>query len=339
MSKQSYLSAVLLLGLAFAVSSFLIGCSGDTSGGSSEDANVADLAFSGSSGDIDLELNSDQFPVSQTVGFKVDVDGANGVPAANLVVSCNTESGLAIIEPSSNSFVTDSNGVASGIVGCAAPGSWQMLCSVAGVNAFATVICTGDFPLGFVGFPDAGGGTLGGGVANQGGQFDGAPGGSDIAAASISSLTVQDNGEPTNNIDVVLDECNANFPGPDEESDPEDFGGAELKAVVNNSGGQNILITGYSIEVPEGTGDGTSTFNSGVLAITISLPTNATSDLTLPLAFASGGGKIYAGPGAVSIPSMGFRNITLRLFAQNDGGDAVTLTASIGANFVNEFNC
>ena len=146
-----------------------LGCQGNTDGGSAASPNYSDDVFTGdgsSTGSIRVQLNESQVEVGHTSGFKVYVTDSKGEPVPNVRVVCDTEQGVALVEPTSGYELTNSEGVMSGKIGCAAPGSFQMVCRLSiGANRrqFVSVACTGDVPAGFPGFPGAGGGGLGGG--------------------------------------------------------------------------------------------------------------------------------------------------------------------------------
>jgi hypothetical protein len=147
-----------------------LGGQGSTDGGSGADGNFRDDVFVSdemTTGGMSIEIENASIPVGDTSSFFVSVKNARQQPVSNINVVCDSEQGLAIIEPSSGYELTNSEGVLSGVIGCAAPGSLQLVCRLSvGANRrqFASVRCTGDVPSGFQGFPGAGGGGLGGGV-------------------------------------------------------------------------------------------------------------------------------------------------------------------------------
>jgi len=126
-----------------------------------------------------------------------------------------------LIEPTTGYELTNGAGVMSGRIGCAAPGSFQMVCRLSiGANRrqFVSVGCTGDVPAGFSGFPGAGGGGLGGGsqigdngeirITNAGfdddGTFDNTSVPSD-ASIDIVQGTNCDNDATTNDVEPFYD--------------------------------------------------------------------------------------------------------------------------------------
>ncbi|RIL12175.1 MAG: hypothetical protein DCC75_00895, partial [Proteobacteria bacterium] len=162
------------------------GCSGggDTDGGDENFEGTGFVATDDAAGGLTLTVDQTTLSISEVSGFSVDVFDASGDPVAGLEIACDTEQGLAIVEPNTGFELTDSSGHMSGKVGCESPGSYQMACRLpigGNKRKFETIRCSGDIPTGFSGFPGAAGGTLGvgtggGGSADQG---DGGAGGTD----------------------------------------------------------------------------------------------------------------------------------------------------------------
>lgn len=146
-----------------------MGGQGSTDGGSGDDHGMSDDTFvsdDDTTGTIRVGVEDSTMEVGNTSTFTVRVANAQQQPVANINVACDSEEGVAILEPQRGFELTNSDGVMSGVIGCAAPGSFQLVCRLAvGANrrAFVSVRCTGDVPSGFGGFPGAAGGGLGGG--------------------------------------------------------------------------------------------------------------------------------------------------------------------------------
>ena len=164
-----------LVGIGLAI---IIGCGGGqgaTDGGSGAQPDFRDdqfIAGDTTTGSMSLSLSRGSLGVGDTSPFTVSVVNASGKPVSNINVACDSERGVAIVEPSRGFEMTNSSGVMSGVIGCESPGSFQMVCRLSvGANRrkFAQVTCTGDVPAGFQGFPGAAGGGLGGGVQNNDG--------------------------------------------------------------------------------------------------------------------------------------------------------------------------
>ncbi len=168
-------SIILATVLAFAGMGVLASCSGgDTDGGAATaDAGpgsiyVADGA-SGSTMKIELE-GAETIPTAGRVNFKITATDPNGAPLSYIRINCETEHGIAIIEPSRGGVAfetTNAEGKLSGVFGGLAPGSFLVECRAPqGYNlvARASYKVVGEIPEGFDGFPGAAGGNLGGGV-------------------------------------------------------------------------------------------------------------------------------------------------------------------------------
>ena len=164
-SRQTFLLAGVVLGVS------LLGClggSGGTDGGAATNPGYRDDIFVGddsTTGSIELSLGQSELSVGGTTGFRVTVKSAAEQPVPNISVVCDSENGIALVEPTSGRELTDSNGIMSGRIGCEFPGSFQMVCRLTvGANRrkFAGIRCTGSGSATFTG---SGGGTLGGGVA------------------------------------------------------------------------------------------------------------------------------------------------------------------------------
>lgn len=169
--KSTLLRGLFTAATLVASASIMAACSGDTDGGSAGEQNFDGTGFDpGAAGSFRLVLRDSDMQVGESAGFFVEVRDQNGGPVADVRVSCDTEEGLALIEPSDGQQLTDNGGIMSGRVGCEQVGSFRMGCRLpvgGGRRQFATVGCSGPIPSGFEGFPGAGGGGLGGGSANE----------------------------------------------------------------------------------------------------------------------------------------------------------------------------
>ena len=167
---------------AVAVSLALWGCSGsgNTDGGhAAANAKFGDQYVSDGAAGATLSFEFTQSAnipgaggpsllVGGTSGFFVTVKDSRGRPLPYIRISCDTEQGLAIVEPSTGREHTNSEGRMSGRVGGVYPGSFLMECrGPQGFNLLgrAELVVGGDVPPGFVGWPGAAGGNLGGGVS------------------------------------------------------------------------------------------------------------------------------------------------------------------------------
>jgi hypothetical protein len=169
LSNASILAALFVL-----APMALISCTGDTDGGGAAQGALDADPFvdnGGAGANLEIEINSDnkEVGVGEEVEFRVHVTDPNGQPLQFVRVFCDSELGVAIIEPSANGVAiesTNANGYMSGSIGGVTPGSFLLECrSQSGFNLVdrITVRVTGTVLPGFQGFPGAAGGTLGGG--------------------------------------------------------------------------------------------------------------------------------------------------------------------------------
>lgn len=261
-----------------------------------------------STGDIELNVRADSVAVTETTTFSVHLVDANGSDVPNTRVSCDTEDSLAILEPNSGSFITDSHGSASGVLGCEAPGSFRMACRIpsGGKRVFATVKCTGTVPDGFTGFPGSGGQTLGNGVA--GGE----------ESIQITNIDFLEEGVLTAiDISQIFD-CDGDFAT----DDPEGFFDTMVQFSITNGTFQDFTATSYNYTVASGT--------STTLPISAVVGAGATASVSSFVFNASGGTKTFIGI-PVSLVDGQF-SITFRVFGNLADGTPVTLTAATSYN-------
>lgn len=334
--KQQMRRILVALGLCSLCISSLISCSGDT--GNNEPSTANDETYAsdpGSTGTIRIDLHSETVNVSQTSNYMVEVRKGDGAPVQNIRVACDTERGLALIEPTSGIEATDSYGNMSGVLGCTAPGSFQIGCRLpigANKRVFRTVKCRGNIPEGFAGFPGAGGGGLFGGVAVPG---NGAPGGVGTEGVTISAVYFEDGGdEATDSIDILMTpDCD----GDPDTIDPEFFTDSYINLKIRNDGNQSVRVSGYQYQV-----DG---FTSRLIALAGSntgtiVVEGAGVEATLRglflIADINGNpgiaDKRYIGSGA-PLATDGFKSIRITVFGENENGDDFEFKVTTGASF------
>jgi hypothetical protein len=245
-------------------------------------------------------------------------------------VVCDSEDGLALIEPTSGRALTNGNGVMSGQVGCERPGSFQMVCRLTvGANRrkFAGVRCSGS---GFVDFPDSGGGGLGGGVA------EGADGAVQITTAS---LVDESGSESTSNqVDVSMTtDCD----GDATTSDVEPFTDTYAKVNLTNNFSEQVVFKrlSFSVNNLDGAGNGFESSGAGVTGVAAA--SGGTVEILAPIFRAYGTGKYAGNPtgNGVQIGSVGFRNVTINVFGTTVSGKEVQVSSQLSAVFGNYNRC
>lgn len=334
MKKQLLVSALggSLVALAIV---FLASCGGTS--GDDKSYSGGSYVADGDIGSISFTTLPSSIPVSQVAGFIVGVRDGAGSGVGNIQVSCDTEQGLAIIEPTTGREMTDSGGSMSGKLGCERPGSFQIGCRTpvgANKRVFQRVSCTGEVPDGFAGFPGAGGGGLGGGglISDDGGS-----GGADTAGFGIQSARVLD-GEVENAFAVdttQVDTCGDNG----DENEP--FGDAFVSMDFVNDTNSRIDCTSYTITVP-----GVDTF--GPIAVNLGVagglaPNGGEAQVAVPLALSLNGGKVWAGSSDAILSSTGFKNVKIEFSCEKDNGDddstEFTRSVTLGLTFANVNRC
>lgn len=175
----------------------MVGCTGNTGGGDeSADSFAQDQFVAGdaTTGSISLTVSEGTLSVGETTDFVTRVVDSAGGPVEGLRLSCDSEQGIAIVEPTTGSTITNASGAISGVIGCAAPGSYRFGCRMpigAAKRKLVSIRCEGPIPVDFDGFPGAAGGGLGSG---SGGFFDGDDDLNSGTAVVINSLALLDQG-------------------------------------------------------------------------------------------------------------------------------------------------
>lgn len=339
-NKAQWSTAVLVLIVGVSITGGLLisGC-GNTDGGDGALETFVDDAFVSSdsaTGSLSLEA-PDSIAVGGVDSFSVKVRDVDGSPVPQLKISCDSERGVAIIEPTTGTEITDQYGGISGVIGCRFPGSFQFGCRLpVGGNKrkFATIHCEGDIPAGFNGFPNAAGGGLGtGGVSVN---PDGTEGGADISGVRITTLSVFDvSDSATFGIDIVQNnDCNADGTS----DDPEPFVQNLVKATIENNSNQAVRVTSMRFVVSNVDGSGSGSYTSPATNLNGEADANGgTFQATVPFTTFTGSGKAFIGR-TTTINSL-FRNITFRFTIRNESGETATINSSIGVDFQNFDNC
>ncbi len=315
-----------------------LGGQGSTDGGSGADNNSRGSVFVAdetTTGGIEVEVEEASIAVGDTSGFFVRVQNARQEGVSNINVACDSESGVAIIEPQTGYELTNASGVMSGVIGCERPGSFQLVCRLSvGANRrkFVSVRCTGDIPSGFQGFPGAGGGGLGGGAQTN-----------DDGDVRIVSAGFVDDGDAlsadvatSESIDISQD---ADCDNTASTSDPEPFFDTYVKLKVENNLAERVRFRylQYSVSNVDGSG---AEFTSKRLGITQEIDSSladggSSTTIFVPVFKAYNGGKFVGDPTGVGIQitSTSFQTVSFSLVGETASGDPVEVTAQSTASF------
>ncbi len=241
---QTALGLTLFGMLAAAV---LGGCdTGDTDGGEGNDTSGLGTQFvsdGGSGGTLKITPNKTTINVGEIVGYKVVALDPRGAPLAFVRIFCESEKGIAILEPSSGGVAFEStgpDGLMSGKIGGVTPGSFIMECR--GPEGFNLVDriglkVVGEIPEGFDGFPGAAGGNLGGGNLVE-------PPNQDVTLRAVTLINVL--GERSTIVDIVFQNL---CPGT---TTPEPYGADDFIITVTNQREDRITVESVEFDGPGG---------------------------------------------------------------------------------------
>jgi hypothetical protein len=240
--------------------SFIVSCGGSTTTGGKEDISGSQfVSTEDSTGTLSVQLEDNTIEVGQTSSFVATVNGVEGQAVDGLRVFCDSDSGLALVEPTTGSSLTNSSGSISGVIGCERPGSFILGCFSSNQRKFASVRCVGNVPTGFEGFEGAGGGNLGGGVVDP---DNGGPGlGDDLAPnrlrlANIQIVPITGVADSVPEVDLVRDTCNNDTPDDRSDDFVEPFGDDEISLTVVNDTPYFIRFTHFRYQVQRGLSGG-----------------------------------------------------------------------------------
>lgn len=300
--------------------------SGKTDGGDQDGSGSVFVPDESNSGAVSLDLTETTLEVSDRAGFRFRVRDAQGNGVPNIRVLCDSESGVAILEPTTGSESTDSNGEISGQFGCRSNGSYLVGCRLpVGSNRrdFQTVICTGDVPNGFDGFPGAAGGGLGGGASDG---DDSGVGGTNPNGLRIKGVTVTGVRSDTKfQVDTTRNTCSSST----SEVWDDDF----LTITLVNNTNSTVRYTSGSFRSSGSSSTG-STVSSGDLNVTCEVrPNGGEATCTLPFTKIAGltGSKTFAGT-STTLGITGSRNVSVSLVGELDG-EEVEVTGGISVNY------
>lgn len=333
------LLGVLVIGLSTAI----VSCGGGpTSGGEQNFDGTSFVDTDSAAGTIRLEVTHPYMAVGEKSSFVVEVRDASGSPVPNVEIACDTETGLALVEPSTGWEMTDGYGAISGFVGCALPGSFRMGCRLpVGGNkrSFVTVHCSGDVPAGFTGFPGAGGGTLGTGGGTASGDVVTETG--EIVIEKVDAYDAGNTSTPDLSIDVVQGTC-----GTGSSATSEPFFDTLIGVNIKNTGSTPFDIRSFSYQILDSNGQGDSIktaelafTNAGEIAGAGSAGGSVEKQFIGLFAKASGGRKTFTGAPEPIPSDLGFKNVTVRVQGTSAFGEDIVLSTRFSMSFGNFNRC
>lgn len=281
--------------LTLSTAALLVGCSGSGTGdGEGNDTSeigqqyISDGAAGSTiqiligegAGEADPAIS-----VAETKGFRVILKDPNGLPLDNVQVFCESEHGIAILEPSKGGVAfehTNDNGIMSGVIGGLTAGSYMFQCEgPQGYNLETQVHIrvSGEAPQGFTGWEGAAGGNLGGGriVESTTGE---------VSLDQVQIITNNSTSASTvAHIDNVQGTCGTTT------ITAEPFFYDDYTLTITNSSGEAVQLETVSFTVSNGV---TSTTQLNGLVI----EAGATDTISGPLTDGSASPKAWAGTGS-----------------------------------------
>ena len=322
------------------LSTFGCGGQGDTDDGNSDAGIGAQFVSDGGAGaSIRIQVFGD-LDVGGTTDFIVQVLDPQGNPIPAVGIACDSENGIAILEPSAGGVAisqTAVNGIMSGVLGGVTPGSYVLECRAEqGFNLIdrTTIFIDGNFPAGFEGFPGAAGGNLGGGLLVDDEDIapdpdvDGDPTTSNNPA--ITDIVFLDGPEETFFLDTTQ---NPDCDGDPSTNDPEPFFFKTYVISYQNPRAEALQV--QSVEFRPGNGSGAVSSQQGNGLI---IPSNTTGQIDGPLTEGAGSNQTFAGTGSPTTEGTYNIEFTIRSVGVNSG-QSYTLTDSAVATFAPVNRC
>ena len=332
---------ILAIVAAFVVSLVVIACGGrgNTDGGeavelaSTHDRPFGD-GFSNTSGRIIISINSQRMATGSTTGFAVQLLDSSGRPLEGVNVFCDTELGLAIIEPTNGFELTGSDGTMSGVLGADSPGSYAIECRAPngfGLVASTIVVNTGDRPEGFSGFAGASGGTLGGGGRFIPDTEEVDEGGVRITLVQFTDVTDTSTSGP---IDIIQGTCTSGTGV----VTPEPFTFNDYILTVQNDTAESITVGTVRLDItPQFSGGGVSA-STTTQPKTVEIPQSSTGQVDgLLTEFSSGASKLFTGSG-VAVAN-GTYTVVITVTATSESGISLSSVDSVTLTFDNVDRC
>jgi hypothetical protein len=197
---------------------------------------------------IELEEGGNEIPTGQRVKFRVIAVDPQGSPLNHIRIFCESEHGIAILEPSRGGVAyehTSTRGAMSGVLGGLTPGSYLLECrGPQGFNLVAreSFRVVGDIPAGFQGWQGAAGGNLGGGAILD-------PGAGGVTVTQIQFSQLNNRITTTGDIDIsYISDCD----GDPSTSDGESFTVDNFIASFVNASLSAISVRSVRISLYDG---------------------------------------------------------------------------------------
>ena len=338
MKNKAVWFRMFIVSLVIAGLAVLASCSGgSTSGDSSSDLVGTQFVADGGAGSTLSISVTGTLTTAGTTGFFVRALDPQGQPLAFIKIFCDTESGIAIIEPAEGGVAvetTDSNGSLSGVLGGLTPGSYIMRCEAAngfGLVAHTAIIVRGDVPENFAGFPGAAGGNLGGGRV-----IDQTPSTVDDGGIFISSVGFVDAGQsttgPHQQLDMQRDICAriSTTDGTIQSCTAEPFFFKNYNIGVTNNTNEFIQVQTISFTI-----GGTTPLSSPALAQTAQIDSGGSTTLVGSL---TQNGSVLSGT-STAIGIRGTVDVDVTVAGVTETGQSFTVTGSTPITFGNVNNC
>ncbi len=287
----------------------------------------------------------------------------SGAPLEFLRITCDSELGIAILEPSTGAERTDASGAMSGRLGGLTPGSFILECrGPFGTNLVdrISIVITGSVADGFVGFPGAAGGTLFGGnlqdltpdfVPGEGifisNTLFGDAGGEDETGLLDSTFNNDCDGDGVGLVGPPPDVDRDGDGLPDDDSpadDLEPFIPYTYNIGISNNTAERVTTQDISFTL---SGEGT-VISTGTIAFiatiqpgtAVNLTGEFVDEVTLP---GSGGvvtAILFGSASAIPLPGgNGTFTVTITVSGFSETGETVVLTDTESLAFTNINNC
>lgn len=330
---RNIVTSMLLLGISL-IGAGCTGGSGDTDGGSAADAagelGTQFVSDGGAGASLIIKAPS-ELRVGETDGFSVTALDPSGSPLGFIRIFCESEKGIAILEPSSGGVAfehTSAEGYMSGLLGGLLPGSYILECRAPfgfGLIHRVTIVVRGSIPDGFQGFPGAAGGNLGGQQLQ-----DLTPDSISGEGIFISQVRFTDGPNSTSSsgpLDISRETCDGGTPLDPSDDYTEPFYFNEFQVTLQNTSTQKVIVGTIGFIVQDGGPSSTSTQSKSVV---IEPGTTGVVDGILT-DFLGGSAKTFAGTTDTVV--IGTYRVDIVVTGESDSGEDFTLRQSVTITF------